>query len=84
MAAALLRHLSFLQSWYQPLLKGWCEGHPGWDHLLSRSRSAQGWACPRVPLLPAGRKGTLSAWPAAQLSQHWGEDGLYLGRLSWC
>lgn len=54
--ATLLRHLSFSQSWYQPLLEGWCGGRPGWDHLLSCSCSAQGWAGPRVLVAPCGKE----------------------------
>lgn len=39
---------------------------------------------PVPPLLPAGRNGTFSARPGARLGRHGGEDGLYLGRSSWC
>lgn len=59
MAATLLRHSSFSQSWYQPLLKGWCGGCPGWDHLLSCFCSAQGWAGPRVPAAPCRKEGDI-------------------------
>ena len=78
-AATLLRHSSFSQSWYQPLLEGWRGGRPGWDHLLSCSCSAQGWAGPCVPAAPCRKEWDIQhqARSSAQLTpgQGWSLPG---------